>query len=54
MLLKWCTKAMLYDVDGIFALNEINPVIDQLSQVANVCAYNPTKDQSEALIRAKV
>ena len=27
-LLKWCTKALMYDVEGTFSLNEIDPLIE--------------------------
>ena len=53
-LLKWCTKAMLYDIDGIFALNEINPVLKELHYCAKVCSCEATKEKSEALLRAEV
>ena len=53
MLLKWCTKAMMYDIDGIFVLNEINPVIQQLLECSNVCDIQPT-EELEVLVRARV
>ena len=42
-LLKWCTKALMYEIDGLFALNEINPVIDQLLACSNICVCKPSE-----------
>ena len=53
-LLKWCTKALMYEYDGIFALNEIKPVIDSLSACSKKCTSEAKDDESQKLLRAQV
>ena len=52
-LLKECVKALMYDYDKVFLLNEIDPILDQLYACSSLCKCVKT-ETSEALQRAQV
>ena len=44
----------MYEADGIFALNEVQLVIDMMLACSHICACKPSEEQTEALLRAQV